>query len=65
MNTVMEPLYYIAKGRLMNTVEKYFIYLETKHDNHINDRHTIQPNAIIESLLHINSNRGHSPPNTP
>jgi hypothetical protein len=65
----MEPLYYTNKGRFMNTVEKYFIYLETKIDNQLNDRHTIQLNAIFESLLeislievtHFHYNLTHSP----
>jgi hypothetical protein len=65
IDAIMQPLYYTTKGRLMNTVEKYFIYLETKLYNQLNGRHTIQPNAIFGSLLHIHSHRGHSLPLQP
>jgi hypothetical protein len=58
----MKPLFYTIKGRLMNTVKKYFIYLERRHNNQINDRHTVHPNAIFDSLLHIHPDRCHPPP---
>jgi hypothetical protein len=40
----------------------YFIYRETQLNNQLNDRHTVQPNPIFETLTHIYSHRGHSPP---
>jgi hypothetical protein len=43
----------------MNTIERFYIYQETKADNQVNDRHTVQPNAIFETLVRMNSNRGH------
>jgi hypothetical protein len=62
MNEIMKPLHFITKSQLMNTIEKYHIYKETKQNNQINDRHTTQPNAIFEALVHINSFRDHRPP---
>jgi hypothetical protein len=62
IDTVMEPMYFTTKGRLMNSIEKFHIYQETKQSNQINDKHTVQPNAISETLVHINSDRGHQPP---
>jgi hypothetical protein len=62
MDTIMEPIYITTKGRLMNTNEKFHIYQETKQNNQINDKHTVQPNAIFEILVHINSDRGNQPP---
>jgi hypothetical protein len=58
----MGPVYFTTKGRLMNTIEKFHIYQETKQNNQISDKHTVQPNAIFETLVHINSDRGHQPP---
>jgi hypothetical protein len=65
IDAVVEPLYYTTKGRLMNTVEKYLIHLETKLDYQLNYRHTIQPSAIFESLLHVYPHRGPSLPLQP
>jgi len=38
----------------MGTLERYYIYKETKSNNQINDKLTVKPNAIFEShpLLH-------------
>jgi hypothetical protein len=46
----------------MNTVEKYFIYRETIHNNQLNDKHTIHPNPIFENLARIRPHKGYSPP---
>jgi hypothetical protein len=58
----MEPIYLTTKGRLMNSIEKYHIYQKTKQNNQINVKHTVQPNAIFETPVHINSDRGNQPP---
>jgi hypothetical protein len=62
MHTIMEPLYYTTKGRLMNTIEKFHIYRKTQLDNQLNDRHTVQPNAIFNTLTRIHTPGGHSHP---
>jgi hypothetical protein len=36
---------------MLNTLEWFHIYKETKRQNQINDRHTISPNAIFYTLL--------------
>jgi len=53
INNVMKPLHFTSKGRHMNTIERYHIYKETYKNNQLNDRHTVQPNAIFETLLRI------------
>jgi hypothetical protein len=55
----MEPTHFTAKGRMMIAIERFYIYQETKANNQINDRNTVQPNAIIETLVRMNSDRGH------
>jgi hypothetical protein len=54
MNTTMKILLLTSKGTVMNTLEKYHIYNETHRDNQINDRHTVKPNAIFNTLIHTN-----------
>jgi hypothetical protein len=46
----MTPIHFISKGKHMNTVEKFHIFVETKRNNQINDKNTVQPNAIFETL---------------
>jgi hypothetical protein len=40
INTIVDTLYITAKGKMMNTMERFRIYKETKIDNQINDRCT-------------------------
>jgi hypothetical protein len=65
MNTIMTPVHFTSKGRQMNTIERFHIYQETKHNNQINDRHTVQPTAIFEALVLMQSDKGHWPTQHP
>jgi hypothetical protein len=58
MHTTMDVLHLASKGTMMNTLERFHIYNETKTDNQIIDRRTVTPNAIFDSIIHINSNQG-------
>jgi hypothetical protein len=60
--TIMKPLCFTKKGNFMKTVEKYFIYRETIYNNQLNDKHTIHPNLIFETLARICPQKGYSPP---
>jgi len=44
IDDIMEILYITNKDRLMDTIEKYHIYKETKNGNQINDKNTIKQN---------------------
>jgi hypothetical protein len=55
MEDTMVILHTTTKGRMLNTLEKFDIYGETKNNNQINDRHTVTPNAIFDAVL-LNSN---------
>ena len=37
---------------MMNTLEGFHIYKETKAGNQINDRLTVKENAIFETVIH-------------
>jgi hypothetical protein len=50
MEEIMQILQNQKKGAHLNTIEKYHIYTEAKADNHLNDEHTIFPNAIFDIL---------------
>jgi hypothetical protein len=61
MNDIMEVVYTTAKGKILDTIEKYYIYKETYHNNQINDKNTIKPNAIFDALVRQASDRAHTP----
>jgi hypothetical protein len=58
MNAIMDILHVTSKGTMMNTVERFHIYNETKNENQINDRGTVKPNAIFDSIIQVNSDSG-------
>jgi hypothetical protein len=43
----------------MNMIERFHIYLETKLNNQISDRHTVQSNNIYKALILMHSDIGH------
>jgi hypothetical protein len=55
---VMDIIHITGKGIMMNTIEKYYIYRETKLYNQINDKLTVQLNAIFETLVQQQAHRG-------
>jgi hypothetical protein len=54
---IMKVLYRTNKGKLMDTMERYYIYKETQLNNLINDRNTAKPNIIFDTLVHENPSR--------
>jgi hypothetical protein len=58
MENIMDGIHITGKGKIMNTMEKYYIYKEMKPDNQINDKLTVQPNAIFETLVQQDAHRG-------
>ena len=47
----MQILHFQHKRTHMNTLERYYIHKETAHNNQLNDKHTIFPNTIFDTLL--------------
>jgi hypothetical protein len=47
----MEIINTTGKGRMLNVIEKYYIYKVTAENNQLNDRLTATPNAIFDTLL--------------
>jgi hypothetical protein len=54
----MEVVHTAKKGRMLDILEKFYIYKETKHGNQINDKLTIQSNPIFEVLVQHNPIEG-------
>jgi len=54
----MDVLYITNKGKMINTLEIFHIYNETKIDNQINDKCTDRLNLIFDTLIPQYTNRG-------
>jgi len=50
INDIMEILHTTNKGPFMDTVEKFHICRETQANNQINDKNTVKPNAIFDTI---------------
>jgi hypothetical protein len=55
---IMSTIYITNKGRLMDTLDKYYIFRETKIDNQINDKLAVRPNVIFETIVQKDTHRG-------
>jgi hypothetical protein len=57
IDDIMTALHKTHKGRMMDTMERYHIFKETKSKNQMNDKNTIKPNIIFETIVQEQSNR--------
>jgi len=48
---IMNIIHYERRGKMLDTLEKFYIYRETKNGNQINDRPTVQSNPIFETIM--------------
>jgi hypothetical protein len=51
METVIDVIYTTTKGKMLNTMEKFYIYRETKYNNQIYDKCTVTPNIIFDTVI--------------
>ena len=56
----MEVVHVIKKGKLMDTLEFFHIYKETKAGNQINDRLMAKEEAIFETTIQEDPYKGRS-----
>jgi hypothetical protein len=47
----MSILHSTKKGKMLSTTEKFYIYKETNTGNQLNDKSTIAPNKIFDTIL--------------
>jgi hypothetical protein len=50
MEDIMEVVHVTKKGKMMDILEDFHIYKETKAGNQINERLTVRENAIFETI---------------
>jgi len=48
INEIMDTLQAAKKGRMLDTLKRFYIYRETHFGNQINDKLTVQSNPIFE-----------------
>jgi len=65
MEDVMEVVHVIKKGKMLDTLEGFHIYIETKAGNQINDKLTVRENAIFETIVQEDPYRGSTAPPQP
>jgi hypothetical protein len=58
MHDIMDVIHITKKGRMMDTLEKFYIFWETKLNNQINDKLTVKPNIIFETIVRHDHCRG-------
>jgi len=51
MDEIMNVIHYERKGRMLYTLEKFYIYREIENGNQINGRLTVQSNPIFETIV--------------
>ena len=54
---IMENVHITNKGPMMGTLERYYIFLEIKLNNNINDKLTIKHNIMFETIVHTDPHR--------
>jgi hypothetical protein len=59
MENIMDVIHAMSKGRLLDTIEKFFIYNETCRNNQINDKCTAKPNVVFETVILRDTKRAH------
>ena len=55
--TIMSTIHITNKGRLMDTLAKFYIFRETNLDNQI-DKLAVRPNIIFEATVQKDPHRG-------
>jgi hypothetical protein len=54
---LVDVLQVAKKGKILDTLERFYIYRETRLGNPINDKLTVQSNLIFEALTNNTPNR--------
>jgi len=57
MENIMDTIHITNNGRMMDTLEIYYIFRVTKLNSQINDKFTVKPNIIFETIVHKDLHR--------
>jgi len=55
---IMDTIHATNKGRLMDNLERFYIFRDTKISNQINDKLTVKPNVIFEVIVYNDHSSG-------
>jgi hypothetical protein len=58
IENVMDVIH-TSKGRLLDTIKRFYIYNETRKNNQINDKCTAKPNTVFETIILEDTDRMH------
>jgi hypothetical protein len=58
MENRMHIMHISSKGKMMDTLKKFYIYRETEANNQINDKLTVQNNAVFKTIVCEDPYRG-------
>jgi hypothetical protein len=61
----MDCIHIINKDRMMDTLERFYIYREIKFNKQINDKLRVKAKAIFQTIVHKDLHRGHATPVKP
>jgi hypothetical protein len=61
MENVMKVLYTTNKGKLLDDMERFYVYKEIYFNNQINDKNSAKSNFIFDTIVRECSNRAHTP----
>jgi hypothetical protein len=56
---IMDIIHTTIKGKMLNTMEKYYIYKETRINIQINDKCTVKPDVVFETLILEDTDTAH------
>jgi hypothetical protein len=59
MENIVDVIHTAGEGRMLDMMEKLYIYKETEINNQINEKCTVRPNVIFETLILENTDRVH------
>jgi len=62
MENIMDTNHTTNKGKVMDTLETFYIFRETKPYNQTNDKITVKFNAIFETIVHEDPYKRHTTP---
>jgi hypothetical protein len=59
VEALMDVIYTTSKGEMLNTIEKFYICKETRINSQINDKCTVKPNIIFDTVVLNDTGRAH------
>jgi len=65
IDELMDTIHLANKGRMLDTLERFYIYKETQRNSQINDKLTVRSNTIFEALVQEDPHRVHPNAATP